>query len=156
MKTTTRTLPALLFCFAFVLLHIKCYSQTIIATTENGKHVSLNPDNTWAWAENYKPSGVPLSGGGYTADTTKYQYCELVGTQRFLSVKVTLAVDFGEEKDFWIDRRLRDEQTGRVKIFNSMVDGLNYMGDDGWEFVQAYTVTVSQQNVYHWLLKKRR
>lgn len=41
------------------------------------------------------------------------------------------------------------------KIFNSMIDGMNYMGKLGWEFVQAYTVTVGEQNVYHWLLKKK-
>jgi hypothetical protein len=37
-----------------------------------------------------------------------------------------------------------------------MVDALNYMGSDQWEFVQAYIVTTGQQNVYHWLLKKRK
>jgi hypothetical protein len=36
-----------------------------------------------------------------------------------------------------------------------MVDALNYMGEKGWEFVQAYVVTISNQNVYHWLLKKK-
>lgn len=89
-------------------------------------------------------------------DTTKYLYCELVGTAKFLSNKVTIKIDFGEERAFLGDNRLRDEQTGRVKVFNSMVDALNYMGNDGWEFVQAYVVTVGQQNVYHWLLKRRR
>ena len=41
-----------------------------------------------------------------------------------------------------------------VKKFNSMVDAMNWMGSMGWEFVQAYVVTVGNQNVYHWLLKK--
>ena len=80
----------------------------------------------------------------------------MVGTARLFSSKVTINIDFGEEKSYWTDNRMKDEQTGKVKIFNSMVDGLNYMGDDGWEFVQAYVVTTGQQNVYHWLLKKRR
>jgi len=34
-----------------------------------------------------------------------------------------------------------------------MVDAMNFMGTLGWEFVQAYVVTESNQNVYHWLLK---
>lgn len=90
------------------------------------------------------------------SDTTKYSYCELIGTARLFSNKVTIDIDFGEAKNMWLDNRVRDEQTGKVRIFNSMVDALNYMGNDGWEFVQAYVVTVGQQNVYHWLLKKRR
>jgi hypothetical protein len=37
-----------------------------------------------------------------------------------------------------------------------MIDALNYMGKNGWEFVQAYVVTTQNQNVYRWLLKKRK
>ena len=87
---------------------------------------------------------------------SKFVYCELVGTQKFLSTKVTIAVDFGEAKNMWKDNRLKDEITGKVQVFNSMIDALNYMGEDGWEFVQAYIVTMGQQNVYHWLLKKQK
>ena len=39
--------------------------------------------------------------------------------------------------------------------FNSMVDAMNYMGRIGWEFTQAYVITIGKQNVYHWLLKKK-
>lgn len=53
----------------------------------------------------------------------------------------------------WIDQRLRNNK-GEVVVFNSMVDAMNWMGARGWEFVQAYVLTVSNQNVYHWLLKK--
>ncbi len=35
-----------------------------------------------------------------------------------------------------------------------MVDAMNYMGKRGWEFEQAYVVTIGNQNVYHWLLSK--
>lgn len=88
--------------------------------------------------------------------TSKFVYCELVGTQKFLSTKVTVSVDYGEETSFFKDTRMKDEQTGKVKSFNSMVDALNYMGNNGWEFVQAYIVTIGQQNVYHWLLKNKK
>ena len=43
---------------------------------------------------------------------------------------------------------------GSNKDFNSMVDAMNYMGALGWNFEQAYAVTIGQQNVYHWLLRK--
>jgi len=91
-----------------------------------------------------------------TAKASKYVYCELVGIQKFLSNKITLSVDFGEEKGLFQDPRLRDQQTGEIQCFNSMVDALNYMGNDGWEFVQAYLATVGDQQVTHWLLKKKK
>lgn len=91
-----------------------------------------------------------------TLTTSKYIYCELVGTAKFLSTKVTVSVDYGEERSFFQDTRIRDEQTGKVASFNSMVDALNYMGTKGWEFVQAYVVTSSNQNVYRWLLKMKK
>jgi hypothetical protein len=97
-----------------------------------------------------------------TTDTTsngngsKFVYCEMVGTQKFLSTKVTITLDFGEAKNIWKDNRLKDEVTGKAQAFNSMVDALNYMGEQGWEFAQAYVVSIGQQNVYHWLLKKKK
>ena len=80
-------------------------------------------------------------------------YCELLGTQQFLSKKVTVQVDFGQETRYFADNRLVDAD-GKVIVFNSMVDAMNYMGTLGWEFEQAYVVTVGQQNVYHWLMSK--
>lgn len=86
----------------------------------------------------------------------KYVYAQIMGTQKFLSTKVTISVDFGQSRGFFSDTRLRDEKTGEVQSFNSMVDALNYMANDGWEVVQAYAITVSQQNVYHYLLRRKR
>ena len=93
----------------------------------------------------------------YSQDTLKikkYVYCEIVGTSKFLSTKVNVVVDYGEAHSFFQDRRIIDEQTGEVAKFNSMVDALNYMGDKGWEFVQAYDIGSGGSFVYHWLLKK--
>ena len=84
-------------------------------------------------------------------------YCELLGTQKFLSTKVTVSVDFGQERKFFGDNRMVDAD-GKVQEFNSMVDAMNYMGILGWEFEQAYVVTMGSgagaSNVYHWLLSK--
>lgn len=84
-------------------------------------------------------------------------FCELLGVQKFLSTKVTVTVDFGQARNFFSDNRLTDEN-GNVIVFNSMVDAMNYMGALGWQFEQAYVVTLGNgstgQNVYHWLLSK--
>ena len=84
---------------------------------------------------------------------SRWAYCELVGTQKFLNPnKVNVSIDYGQSKGWFEDTRIRNEQ-GKVETFNSMVDALNYMGDMGWEFVQAYVVTLGNSNVYHWLLR---
>lgn len=88
------------------------------------------------------------------ADTARYVYCELVGTQQ-LNAKFAIRVDFGQERNAWRAERLKDEQTGKVKLFNSMIDALNYMAQDGWEFVQAYVVPDTQGTETHWVLKKK-
>lgn len=91
-----------------------------------------------------------------SAQKTCKVFCELLGHEKLLSNKVTVTVDFGQETSFWrgaSDQYLVDDKGKAIK-FNSMVDAMNYMGRRGWEFEQAYVVTVSNQNVYHWLLSK--
>lgn len=88
-------------------------------------------------------------------DNTKFDYCEIVGTSKLLSNKVTVEIDFGQATKFFDDNRYKDEN-GKVIIFNSMIDAMNYMGKQGWEFVQAYAVTyTNNNNVYHYVLKKK-
>ena len=78
-------------------------------------------------------------------------YCQIVGTQKLLSTKCTIEVDFGQNQ--WGSQALVDEN-GKLLSFNSMVDATNQMGKLGWEFEDSYVITVSGQNVYHWLLSK--
>ena len=87
---------------------------------------------------------------------SKFMYCEIVGTGSLFSTKVKIEIDYGQEVSFWnqSDGRTLKDDSGKAIKFNSMVDALNYMGTQGWEFVQAYVVLVSNQNVYHWLLKQ--
>lgn len=61
-------------------------------------------------------------------DTSKVeQYCQIIATPRLLSNKVTIDIDFGEEKSFWRDNRLKTDG-GKLKKFNTVIDALNYMG----------------------------
>ena len=87
---------------------------------------------------------------------SNFQYCELVGTAKFMSLtKVQVSIDYGEDTKLFADTRIKNDETGKVEDFNSMVDALNYMGQDGWEFVQAYVVTSGNQNIYRWLLRRK-
>ena len=93
----------------------------------------------------------------FAQDTTKVeQYCELVAQGRLLSNKVTIDVNFGEERKLFSgDKRMRDEVTGKLKKFNSAVDALNYMGLQGWSLVNAFPLSEgSGPQVYHFYFKK--
>ena len=82
------------------------------------------------------------------------EYCMILATGKFLSTKVTISIDFGQERRFFSDNRYKDEN-GQVQTFNSVIDALNYMNSQGWEFVNAYVITVASQNVYHYVMKRK-
>ena len=87
-------------------------------------------------------------------DTTRIeQYCEVIATPRLLSNKVTLEVNYGEEKSYWRDTRLKCDD-GKLKKFNTIIDALNYMGKGGWTFVNAYPVKIGDTEIYHYGFKK--
>jgi len=89
-------------------------------------------------------------------EPVKYDYCEIVGTARFMSNKVNVEIDFGQGSKFFSDNRYKDE-SGKPVVFNSMIDAMNFMGNQGWEFVQAFAVSTGTNSgaVYHFILKKK-
>ena len=87
-------------------------------------------------------------------DTSKIeQYCQVIAIPRLMSNKVTIDIDFGEEKSFWRDTRLKTYD-GRFKKFNTIIDALNFMGKEGWTFINAYPVRYNESEIYHFGFKK--
>lgn len=145
MKKITFILLALMLCFSN-------FSQ------ERSKKKPLGfTDDTYGMQKEKPQSADPAPLPDYLFEKVPggFVYCQLVGTANFTMTKVTVEIDFGQaRKVFERNKRLLDENGKPIK-FNSMVDAMNYMGSMGWEFVQAYVVTVGNSNVYHWLLKKK-
>jgi hypothetical protein len=82
------------------------------------------------------------------------QYCEVIATGKLLSNKVTIDIDYGEERSFWKDHRLK-EDNGKLKKFNSVIDAINYLGKQGWKLVNAFPVSTGNgPMVYHYVFKK--
>lgn len=96
-----------------------------------------------------------LSFSVFAQDTTKVeQYCEVVATSRLLSNKVTIDVDYGDERSIWKDHRLRTDE-GKLKKFNTVMDALNFLGKDGWKLVNAFPISDGNSpKVYHYVFKK--
>ncbi|RYD54358.1 MAG: hypothetical protein EOP56_19360 [Sphingobacteriales bacterium] len=88
------------------------------------------------------------------SDTSRVeQYCQVIATPRLLSNKVTIDIDFGDEKSYWRDTRLK-AYDGKLKKFNTIIDALNFMGKEGWKFINAYPVTTGNTSIYHFAFKK--
>jgi hypothetical protein len=88
-------------------------------------------------------------------DTSKVeQYCQLIAAPKLLSNKVTIDIDFGEEKSFWRDTRLKTDD-GKIKKFNTIIDAMNYMGRNGWIFINAYPVRMGETEIYHFAFQKQ-
>jgi hypothetical protein len=82
------------------------------------------------------------------------KYIEIVGVERLLSTKITVVIDYGQKMKFGSGQRI-EKDDGRPIIFNSMVEALNFLCRNGWEFVNNYAVMISNENVYHFLLRRR-
>lgn len=74
----------------------------------------------------------------------QYVYCELGGVLIPITNKMEVWIDFGEPLT---------KKTKPV-IFNSMIDALNSMAKQGWEFVNAYAYPANSHNVYCYVLRK--
>lgn len=93
----------------------------------------------------------------YSQDTTAapdFIFCEIVGMSKLFTTKLDVSISYGQSLGIFRDNRIRNEDGEKVS-FNSMIDAMNYMGERGWEFVQAYAVTMSNTNVYHYVLKRK-
>lgn len=87
---------------------------------------------------------------------TNRVYAELVGTATNIlgaNKNVKVALDLGQYQSAFKNYTIQDENNKDIK-FNSMVAAMNFMGERGWKFIQAYIITHGNQNVYHWLMYK--
>jgi len=86
------------------------------------------------------------------------EYVQIVGTSKLLSTKLTIEIDFGQRTKFFSSGKetIVKDESGEKMIFNSMIDALNFMTKNGFEFVNAYAITIGNQNVYHYLLRNTK
>ena len=83
-------------------------------------------------------------------------YGEIVGTEDVKSVKLKVKVDLGAYTNYlFIDGtgNYLTSNNERMK-FESMVDAMNYMTAQGWQFVEAYVVHKEHHSIIRWIIKK--
>ena len=82
------------------------------------------------------------------------QYCILRISEIVFSNKISIDVDFGQERKVMRDNRMRDEETKKLKKFNSEADALNYMGQQGWKMINAFPVITNKSSCTQYVFKK--
>lgn len=87
----------------------------------------------------------------------KSEYVQVFGISKLMSNKLTIQLDFGQENKFWSskDTQVKDAEGKNIEL-NSMIDALNFMTANGYEFVQAYAFATGNSNVYHYLMRKKK
>lgn len=85
------------------------------------------------------------------------EYVQIIGTSKMLSNKLIIKLDFGQSSKFLGSGKetFITDENGKSMEFNSMIDALNYLSKYGFEFVQAYGFMANDQNVHHYLLRKK-
>jgi hypothetical protein len=84
------------------------------------------------------------------------EYIQIVGSGNFRAGKVEVKIDFGNENKYLStkENRIKDEN-GELLKFNSMIDALNFLSKNGYEFIDAYTLPLEFNDTCYYILKKR-
>jgi len=72
----------------------------------------------------------------------KRVYALLTAEPQLFSSKVKVSIDFGQSTS-WLggmNESMIVDKNGKEIKFNSMIDAMNYLGQFGWRFAQAYVV----------------
>jgi hypothetical protein len=95
---------------------------------------------------------------GVDINTLGINYCEIVGSDMGLfKKKIIIAVDYGQKINLADGTAIEDMATNKPVIFNSMIDALNFMDKNGWEYINCYAVSIPNSvSIYHYLLKRKK
>ena len=85
------------------------------------------------------------------------EFVTLVGVNKLMSSKMILAVDYGQEMNIFKAKQTSVilDKDGKPVVLNSMTDGLNFMFENGYEFVSNYILTTGNGAVYYYILRKK-
>ena len=83
----------------------------------------------------------------------KTPYIELVAVSK-MSGRVSIGVDYGQHTKATKTNIIKDADNKAVK-FESVVDALNFFDALGYEYIDAFVVSGSMGNYYHYLMKRK-
>ena len=81
-------------------------------------------------------------------------FCDLVSRKKFLGREESIIINYGNRDSLWIDEKIYTLMSQDLKKYNSIVDALNYMGNEGWQTINSYSRSENSYIIEHYLLKK--
>ena len=81
-------------------------------------------------------------------------FCDLVSTKKFLGTKETITINYGNRDSLWNTDEIYTLISNELKKYNSSIDALNYMGNEGWKIINTYSSSQSSYTIEHYILKK--
>lgn len=80
------------------------------------------------------------------------EFALIVAQGQLFTKNVNITIDFGQKSGYFEQSFIRDKNGKKIRFY-TVVDALNYMKHLGWEFIDAYAITIGNSNVYHYLFK---
>ena len=93
---------------------------------------------------------------GININKLDISYCKLSGYNKgIFANKIVITVDYGQKFKWWKTQRIVGPN-GKDMVFHTMIDALNFMEKNGWEYVNNYVISIGNDLVYQYLLKKKK
>lgn len=86
------------------------------------------------------------------------EYIEIKGAPgEAFGRNIRVLIDFGQaRRSLGSKEQIIRDVDGKKMKFNSMIDALNFMSANGYEFVQAYGVSISNKEIEHYYLMRKK
>lgn len=99
-------------------------------------------------------TSLHLPAQSVSKDSTIEQFC--IVRVYFVFGKVSIDLDYGQERKLWDWSKnvLKEDETGKARKFNSIADGLNYLGKLGWKLVAAVPIVGDKTSSTEYIFKK--
>ena len=81
-------------------------------------------------------------------------FCDLISKKKFLGTEETIIINYGNRDSLWIDEKIYTLMSKDIKKYNSIIDALNYMGNEGWKTINTYSTSQNSYTIEHYVLKK--
>jgi len=81
-------------------------------------------------------------------------FCDLVSTKKFLGTKESITINYGNRDSLWNTKEIYTLISNELKNYDSSIDALNYMGNEGWQTISSYSTSYNSYIVEHYILRK--